>query len=152
TADGEIVAAGSVPTGSKGFSFAIARYNRDGTLDTRFGEGGKVITELSKDEDDDANAVAIQSDGQIVIAGTSETGDEFALARYNTEQDFSLAFEPSTVDAERGTKVRVTLQLARKGGFAGNVTITHSDTSALNIKGLPDSISTTQNGVSFKLK
>jgi uncharacterized delta-60 repeat protein len=152
TADLEIIAAGSVPTGSKGFSFAIARYNRDGTLDTRFGEGGKVITELSKDEDDDANAVAIQSDGQIVIAGTSETGDEFAVARYNTEQDFSLAFEPSTVNAERGTKVRVTLQLARKGGFAGNVTITHSDTSALNIKGLPDSISTTENSVSFKLK
>jgi uncharacterized delta-60 repeat protein len=151
-ADGEIVAAGSVPRGAKGFDIAVARYNSDGTLDKRFGEGGKVITEFSKDEDDDANAVAIQSDGQIVVAGATDTGDEFALARYNTEQDFALAFESSTISVERGTKVRVTLQVARKGGFSGNVTITHSDTSSLNIKGIPDSISTTDNSVSFKLK
>jgi uncharacterized delta-60 repeat protein len=151
-ADGEIIAAGSVPSGSKGFDFAVARYNRDGSLDTRFGGAGKVITELSKDEDDDANAVAVQSDGQIVAVGATESGTNFALARYNTEQDFALVFDPTVINAERGTKVRVTLQISRKGGFAGNVTITHSDTSALNIKGIPDSISTTDATTSFKLK
>jgi uncharacterized delta-60 repeat protein len=151
-ADGEIVAVGSVPRGSKGFDIAVARYNGDGSLDTRFGGGGKIITEVSKDEDDDANAVAIQSDGQIVAAGATETGTDFALARYNTEQDFALAFEPSSINAERGTTVPVTFQITRKGGFGGNVTIAHSDTSPLKIRVKPDALSTTDTTVRFKLK
>jgi uncharacterized delta-60 repeat protein len=152
TADGEIVAAGSVPRGSKGFDFAVARYNPDGILDTRFGGGGKVITELSKDEDDDVNAVAIQADGQVVAVGATESGSDFALARYNTEVDFSLSFEPATINAERGTTVPVTFQITRKGGFGGNITIAHSDTSALKVRVKPDSLSTTAATVRFKLK
>jgi uncharacterized delta-60 repeat protein len=150
--DGDIVAVGSVSKGKKGNDFAVARYNSDGSLDTKFGGGGEVFTELSKDEDDDAEAVAIQSDGQIVAAGTTDTGDEFALVRYNTEQDFALAFEPSAINAERGTTVPVTFQITRKGGFGGNVTIAHSDTSALKIRVKPDSLSTTDATVRFKLK
>jgi uncharacterized delta-60 repeat protein len=150
--NGKIVVVGSVTNQKKAFDFGVVRYNSGGSLDTSFGSGGKVITEFSRDEDDDANAVAIQSDGQIIAVGATESGSDFALARYNTEQDFALAFNPTTVNAERGTKFRVTLQIARKGGFAGNVTITHSDTSALAIKGIPDSISTTDATTSFKLK
>jgi uncharacterized delta-60 repeat protein len=151
-ADGEILAVGSVSKGAKGNDFAVARYNSNGSLDTRFGGSGKVFTELSKDEDDDAEAVAIQSDGQIVAVGATDTGADFALARYNTEQDFALAFEPSTINAERGTTVPVTFQISRKGGFGGNVTIAHSDTSALKIRVKPDSLSTTDTTVRFKLK
>lgn len=151
-ADGEIIAVGSVSKGAKGNDFAVARYNSDGSLDTRFGGSGKVFTELSKDEDDDAEAVAIQSDGQIVAVGATDTGADFALARYNTEQVFALAFEPSTINAERGTTVPVTFQITRKGGFGGNVTIAHSDTSALKIRVKPDSLSTTDTTVRFKLK
>lgn len=150
--DGDIVAVGSVSKGAKGNDFAVARYNSNGSLDTRFGGSGKVFTELSKDEDDDAEAVAIQSDGQIVAVGATDTGADFALARYNTEQDFALAFEPSTINAERGTTVPVTFQISRKGGFGGNVTIAHSDTSALKIRVKPDSLSTTDTTVRFKLK
>jgi uncharacterized delta-60 repeat protein len=149
---GGIIAVGSVAAGAKGTDFAVARYTSDGSLDKRFGGAGKIVTELSKDEDDDAEAVAIQSDGQIIAVGATESGTDFALARYNTEQDFALAFDPTVINAERGTKVRLSLQIARKGGFAGNVTITHSDASTLKIKGMPDSISTTDATVSFKLK
>ena len=39
--DGKIVAIGTTFPGSK---FALARYNRDGTLDATFGTGGKVTT------------------------------------------------------------------------------------------------------------
>jgi len=46
----------------------------------------------------------------------------------------------------------VTFQIARKGGFEGNVTIAHSDTSALKIRVKPDSLSTTDSTVRFKLK
>src|SRR5262249_41641099 len=47
--DGKIVAAGaSIITGTRNSSdFALARYNEDGSLDTTFGVGGKVTTDVS---------------------------------------------------------------------------------------------------------
>jgi len=150
--DGKTVAVGATFK-SKGSVFALARYNNDGTPDKNFGTDGKVITSFTDASDDDANAVAIQSDGKIVAAGISyELNSDFGLARYDAEPNFALDFSTSQVDAERGTKVRITLNINRTGGFAENVTITHSDISALNIKGIPDSISTMDNSMSFKLK
>lgn len=52
---------------------AIARLNTDGTLDTTFGTGGKVVTDLSGIADQ-AFAIAIQSDGKIVVAGSTTVG------------------------------------------------------------------------------
>ena len=43
-ADGKIVTAGAV-FGSPNH-FALARYNSDGSLDTSFGTGGKVVTDF----------------------------------------------------------------------------------------------------------
>jgi uncharacterized delta-60 repeat protein len=63
--DGKIVAAGD-STGSNN-DFALVRYNTDGSLDTNFGTGGKVTTEVGTN--DYAYSVAIQSDGKIVAAG-----------------------------------------------------------------------------------
>ena len=59
------------------------RYNTDGSLDTTFDATGIVTTPVGT-SDDEANAVAIQSDGKIVAAGYSYTGsqDVFALVRY----------------------------------------------------------------------
>jgi uncharacterized delta-60 repeat protein len=84
-ADGKIVAAGSgfsVPV--RPLDFALARYNRDGTLDSTFGDGGKVLTTFEPNSIDNANAVVIQSDGKIVAAGSTRSGptSEFAIARY----------------------------------------------------------------------
>ena len=56
----------------------------DGDLDTSFGTGGKVTTEVGSGEDV-AYSVAIQSDGKIVAAGLSTKDSdfyEFALVRY----------------------------------------------------------------------
>ena len=79
--DGKIVAAGV-----GGNTFALVRYNTDGSLDMSFGTGGKVTTAIGSG--DIAHAVAIQSDGKIVAAGYSYNGDavstvDFALVRYN---------------------------------------------------------------------
>src|SRR6516225_4144532 len=65
--DGKIVAAGTTrPGGPSGSSnFALARYNSDGSLDTTFGTGGRVTA----DSLGEAFALAIQSDGKIVVAG-----------------------------------------------------------------------------------
>jgi uncharacterized delta-60 repeat protein len=150
--DGKTVAVGTTIK-SKGSVFALARYNNDGSTDKNFGTDGKVITSLSDEGDDDANAVAIQSDGKVVAAGISyELNSDFGLARYNAEPNFALDFGNSKVNAERGTKVRIALNINRTGGFTGNVTITHSDTSTLNIRVIPDLISTTDSAASFKLK
>lgn len=93
--DGKIVAVGS------GFSavvrpvdFALARYNRDGTLDATFGDGGKVLTTFEPNSIDSANAVVIQSDGKIVAAGLMRSGlaREFAVARYLPNGSLDASF------------------------------------------------------------
>jgi len=84
-ADGKIVVAGE-----SGGDFALARYNPDGSLDATFDHGGKVFTSIGGDGDSSANALAIQPDGKIVVAGTS--GGEFALARYNPDGSLDKTF------------------------------------------------------------
>ncbi|WP_306463756.1 hypothetical protein, partial [Streptomyces sp. WAC07061] len=73
--DGKIVAAGISLA-----DFGVARYNADGSLDGGFGAGGKVHTDVSSGYFDTANAVALQSDGKIVVSGN--TGDDRGLVRY----------------------------------------------------------------------
>jgi uncharacterized delta-60 repeat protein len=79
-ADGKIVVAGSV-----GGDFIVARYNRNGTLDTTFSNDGIVVTDFGGSGSDSANAVAIQSDGKIVVAGQAGLANNarVGLARYN---------------------------------------------------------------------
>jgi uncharacterized delta-60 repeat protein len=83
--DGRIVAAGQ-----SGGDFALARYNRDGSLDTSFDGDGKVTTDFGSPFDL-ALGVAIQPDGKIVAAGTS--GGDFALARYNRDGSLDTSFD-----------------------------------------------------------
>jgi uncharacterized delta-60 repeat protein len=79
--DGKIIAAGWCDAGG-GNDFALARFNPGGSVDTSFGSQGRVNTDFFHSSDT-ATAVAIQSDGRIVLAG-SESGN-FALARYNSD-------------------------------------------------------------------
>ncbi len=85
--DGKIVVAGFA--GDEDSVFAVARYNRDGSLDITFGVDGKVTTDFSADADI-GNAVALQKDGKIVVAGRS--GSDFAVARYNTDGSLDITF------------------------------------------------------------
>jgi uncharacterized delta-60 repeat protein len=82
--DGKIVAAGSV--GVELPDFALARFNTDGSLDTSFGSGGLVVTDFFNSIDS-IQAIALQSDQKIVVAGVASTSNavasfDFALARY----------------------------------------------------------------------
>ena len=86
--DGKIVVVGSTQAGGSGPNLAIARYNGDGTLDASFGgtgglAGGLVATDIDFAEDR-ALAVEIQSDGKILVAGSTDQSDsgDFVLARY----------------------------------------------------------------------
>ena len=89
--DGKIVAVGYVNNGSNK-DFAIARYNADGSLDGSFGTGGLVYTDISGH--DEARAVAIQSDGKIVVAGLATVGGgfDFAAARYRPNGALDTSF------------------------------------------------------------
>jgi uncharacterized delta-60 repeat protein len=96
--DGKIVAAGESgsSTDDSSFDFALARYNADGSLDTTFGKGGKLTTDFAGD-DDEANDVAVQADGKIVLVGltgvsTDRSRYDFALARYNADGSLDTTF------------------------------------------------------------
>ena len=69
-ADGKIVAAGTSHGTATGDNIALARYTTDGKLDTGFGNAGKVSTDLGT-KADHGNAVAVQRDGKILVAGTT---------------------------------------------------------------------------------
>jgi uncharacterized delta-60 repeat protein len=86
--DGKIVAAGG--TGLQD-AFALARYNPDGSLDKTFGTGGLVMTGIN--ELAGVNAVAVQEDGKIVVAGSSGgVQGFFTLARYNPDGRLDKTF------------------------------------------------------------
>jgi uncharacterized delta-60 repeat protein len=93
-ADGKILVAGSVDESPKGKSFALARYNADGSLDGSFGTGGIVTTSFGS-QSDEAFAIVVQPDGKIVLGGhalSATRGLDFALARYNADGSLDGGF------------------------------------------------------------
>lgn len=67
-----------------------------GLLDPTFGSGGHVLSSFSNHYDA-ANAVTVQPDSKIVIAGTSavsgsKTGNDFLVARYNADGSVDSSF------------------------------------------------------------
>ncbi len=72
--DGKIVA-GGLDSGS----LLLVKYNSDGTLDSSFGSGGRIISTIASA----ANDIALQPDGKIVVA-TYFNGD-FAVVRFNVD-------------------------------------------------------------------
>lgn len=80
--DGMIIAAGNTESGSLE-DFALARYETDGTLDTMFGGDGKITTDINFGADE-GKAVALQTDGRIIVGGFGWIGNsnDYAVARY----------------------------------------------------------------------
>ena len=76
--------------GEPGIEFALARYGPDGALDHSFGSAGKVRTPFSPHGTAQANTVAIQSDGLILVAGSA--GTSLALVRYLPDGSLDPSF------------------------------------------------------------
>ncbi len=128
--DGKIVAVGNATIGRRD-AFAVVRYNKDGTLDSTFGIGGKVITAIGQ-TGDVANAVGIQADGKIIVAGKKRNGlinvidVDFAVARYNSNGKLDSSFGINgiaTTDFESRDDEAYSLSINSKGkillaGFA----------------------------------
>ncbi len=93
--DGKIIVAGTKDIAEGATQdFAVARYNANGSLDTSFGNGGKVTTDFFSNLDD-AKAVAVQTDGKIVVGGSAvtATNTSFALARYQSNGALDTTFD-----------------------------------------------------------
>ena len=85
--DGKILVAGY-----SGGAFALVRYNANGSLDTTFNGTGKVTTYFLFGSSE-GRSVAVQSDGKILVAGTSRVNDlDFALVRYNANGSLDTTF------------------------------------------------------------
>ena len=87
--DGKLVVAGTSNS-----NFALARYNVDGSLDTAFDADGKVTTDFASGLDLGFD-MALQPDGELVVAGSSSMGgnEDFALARYNNDGSLDTTFD-----------------------------------------------------------
>lgn len=90
--DGKILVGGYSNAGSY-FIFALLRYNSDGSLDTNFNGAGYVTTGFGT-VNDNAESIAVQSDGKIVLAGYTHNGsdDDFALVRYTSAGALDTTF------------------------------------------------------------
>ena len=109
--DGKLVVAGPSDVGAitqvgGDQQFALARYNPDGTLDAGFGAGGidgngRVSTNFDLNPDgsgtaDSPNGVALQSDGKIVVAGSTDPvgadAGDILVARYTSAGNLDATF------------------------------------------------------------
>ncbi|WP_273703716.1 calcium-binding protein [Candidatus Accumulibacter vicinus] len=94
-ADGKIILGGMASGVPSNFqSFALVRYNVDGTLDTSFNGSGKVMTSIGY-ETQSLNAVKVQADGKILAAGYAMSqgpGYDLVLLRYNTNGSLDTTF------------------------------------------------------------
>ncbi len=80
--DGRIVLAGfSIINSSQADKFAVARFNADGSIDSTFGNFGSISFNIPTGDSlsDYARSVAVQSDGRIILAGSSK---EYVYTKY----------------------------------------------------------------------
>lgn len=82
-ADGKLIAAGYRRSFDPDIKkFALARYNTDGSLDSAFGNGGLVTTDISGE----VTALALQPDGKVIAGGSS------TILRYNSDGSIDPTF------------------------------------------------------------
>lgn len=79
--NGKVVVAGS-SSDSTGSDMAVARYNRNGTLDTEFDGDGIALVDLGNESF--ARSVAVQRNGKILLAGSAlrPEGDACCVADF----------------------------------------------------------------------
>jgi uncharacterized delta-60 repeat protein len=97
--DGKIVVLGTTSNvaNPNESSFALARYNSDGSLDTTFGTGGTVVFSFGpagSTSSDVALSMSLSSTGLIGVCGTSNASgtQQFAEAVFNPNGTFDTSF------------------------------------------------------------
>ena len=143
--DGKIVVGGD-----NGSAFELSRYNANGTLDTTFGSGGTASVSFGS-SGGYSNALGLQADGKLVIAGDlgGGPGTAWQFARFNANGTLDTTFD--STGAVPGT---VTITFAAGGGPLRSLAIypgTGTDTAdygkieaAGTIQGNPGGINSNQ--------
>ncbi len=113
--NGNIVVAGTASGTNQPNVFAIARFTPGGQLDTTFGDGGLVTTDISGNST--VSAVIVQPNGQIVVGGVSASGlrhmpESTVLVRYNLNGSLDTTFGTGGIVKE-ATAVGEPLALAQ---------------------------------------
>jgi uncharacterized delta-60 repeat protein len=125
--NGDILAAGTNASteggGSGQHAFALAEFRPSGDPDRRFGRGGVVVDQISpsRGQRSEINAVAVQPDGRIVVAGLSEGcgrhgGVCFTVARFLPSGSFDRSFADDGVLRLTGTRGSATAIALAPGG------------------------------------
>ena len=121
--DGKIVIAGFYLKTNSERNFALARYNTNGSLDNTFGNFGIVTTDLGRSQ---AMSIAIQSDGSILVAGSSDTA--FALVQYTANGSLDITFGNNGIVTTHNCPNTLTIQKDGKilvvGGYSNDTVIT----------------------------
>jgi uncharacterized delta-60 repeat protein len=114
--DGKIILAGYSIVNDTG-NFSAVRYNADGTLDSSFGIGGKVLT-LVGTNSSVVFAAALQTDGKILLGGISSGAtQDFAVARYNANGTLDSSFGSNgTVITNLGGSARINALIVQPDG------------------------------------
>jgi uncharacterized delta-60 repeat protein len=131
--DNKIVVAGTCAN-----DFCLVRYLPDGSLDTTFGTGGRVIQNI--DGIDSARAMTLQPDGKFVVAGvcTPILTSSMCVARFTTSGALDLSFGTGgsgwvTVDVTSGGDAAFAVALQGDGKIvlagicAGFASVTQED-------------------------
>jgi uncharacterized delta-60 repeat protein len=102
-ADGKVLA-----TGYSGGSFALARFNQDGSPDGTFAVGGKETIPVGV-SGGRANGMAVGPDGRVVVAGSANNGfnDDFAVVRVRGDNRAPVAV-PTTLTLDEDAPLTVT--------------------------------------------
>lgn len=99
--DGKIIVADTViPAGDNASpQFGVVRLSSNGMLDTSFGNNGKILALVG--DVSLSNAVFVQPDGKIVIAGRSvTTGVSFTSVRYNVNGELDTSYAANGVASQ----------------------------------------------------
>ncbi len=98
--DRKIVAGGTTINSITGHDFALARYDTSGALDFTFDFDGKKILDIDENsQEDEARAMAIQTDGKILLAGyfTNTANKDFAIVRVNNNGSIDSSFSSNGI-------------------------------------------------------
>lgn len=89
--DGKIIMCGSSTIDSKD-AFALVRFQENGSIDTSFGTGGVVTTQIGS-QNTRAYSVFLQEDGKILVTGETNNGASIPIAiRYHSNGSLDTNF------------------------------------------------------------
>jgi uncharacterized delta-60 repeat protein len=85
---------GTIEGSTTGFDFGVLRFNSDGTPDLTFGTGGVATVNFNGTSLDQVNALVLQPDGKVVLAGFTDAVSvyDFALTRLDANGHLDTSF------------------------------------------------------------